>query len=243
MKSNYFFAQEHIANESWDNAIGDVNWNDMTGADAYGFAADGAQDENAIAAAQGLVSKAYDQSRPLIINLDNTTGAAVSNVSFLQPVVALGSNAAGNYAVNAGIVPTCGNVGQTYDIVLRTLQSVQYYINTVYQECATTSQLTKSFSVTYNKLDGSSVTQPYYPKLDPNQNITTVITVKVSFLLNYYTKITLASLVANDDVTFSMYYSVENDPTRGMVFGNSVKQFGDPMFRKPLTIQGGAIGA
>lgn len=227
MNNKKYFLAEDVEANRFENA-GGRDWEAATADDNLLYGATGEADIYA-AIGTGAI-QTVDASKPFIFTLTNT-GSITGNVSFLQAIYALGQ---GNNGVTLGVTCTCGNVGVDYATFLRGLQSTSYYINTMYLQCDTQSQLLVAISIVYKNLKGDSVTQNVYPTIDPNQQQNGIVTVACSFILNYYTLITFASLTSANALTIRLYTSKENDSTRNLLGTTGVKDFSAPVIRRAM---------
>jgi hypothetical protein len=147
-------------------------------------------------------------SNPYIISLTNTTGAAISDVSFLNAGNSIGAT---NSGVTLGVTVSYGISGVTYSNFLYSLLTQPTKIGFTYIESATTSQLTESIRIDTFDVRGKGAYDTYTPALNPFQQQTTVLIMPNQYILNQFTKLTVSSIGAGVTVTFKLYpISVQN---------------------------------
>ena len=171
-------------------------------------------DLNADAAAETAVPQ---KSRPYIVTLQNSTGVAVSNVTFINPIGGLRENVF-NSGVNAGIVVSYGYANTTYEDFLRDILTAPARIYQTYIFCGTSEvQLLESIEHTTKNSTGSSQSMTLNPIIDPYQNRGTAAIIEDDFILDRFTTLTLASLAATTTVKFMFYPFKVTSATKGLV--------------------------
>jgi hypothetical protein len=174
-----------------------------------------------------------DTSRPYQFTLTNTTGSSLSNVSFLKAYTSIGAT---NDGVTAGVTCTFDNGGISYAQFLQQLTNMTVKIGLVYMECSTTSQLTTPFSIGYTNMLGDSSTKSIPPTIDPRQNQTTVITVKVGFILNQFVQLIFSSLVTTNALKLRLYPTLEYNESSELSGKGAMKNFGNPNIERPTVM-------
>lgn len=153
-------------------------------------------------------------SSPLIFTLDNTTAGTLTDVSFLEAFKAIAPSAS-NSGVTAGVTVTYDISGISYVQALQAIAGgTSFRIRKLYIECQTSSQLTKAITVTTSNLTGKTQSKTLYPVIQPSNQQTTVATCVCDFVLDKFTKLTIASLQSTNDLTLRLYPQVEMEASR-----------------------------
>lgn len=213
-KQNYFIEKF--------NAV-DEQHNSFNNQDLYGNAGDNwAEFSNQDLYAEG--GDVEPDAEPYTISLYNSTNTAISDVAFLDAIQSIGTT---NDGVTAGITPTYDIPGTTYATFLKFLQTQAVWIGKVYIESATAAQLTKAISIETTNVRGKSASEVYSPKKNPYENITTAMVLDKRFILNGWTKLTIASIAAGATVTYSFYAMKETSST-ALLTGKPANKFANP---------------
>lgn len=183
--------------------------------------------------AGGQMTAGKPASQPYIVSLYNSTGAAISDVEFLNAANSIG---AANGGVTAGVVPTYDIPGKTYAEFLFSLLTQPTKIGLTYIDSVTAGQIQKSISIETANVRGKSMSDLFVPRMDPNQNQDTVVTMANQFILNGFTKLTIASIATNTTVTFSFYPTIEASSTFQLT-GRAANKFGNPNIIRPLRLK------
>lgn len=166
-------------------------------------------------------------SDPYIIILTNTSGAAINNVVFLNAVTSIWDNS--TYGVTAGVTPTVGYSGNTYQAFLAMLMQMDLTAGSFYIEATTNAQATATISFETNNQKGTVVTETLIPKIHYMQNMTGLAYVEKEVLITKFTKATLSSIAASAVYKLNIYPS-----KRTTVYGNQV------VYKRPNFITTGA---
>ena len=181
---NYFEQAENFANENFSNYDG---WSNFT--DDYNYA-DGGSEATALS------------SLPYVININNSTTAAVSNVTFLN------ANLAGNATApafgNAAAISITMDGTVTYAEFLQDVKSSPFKVGQMYLQSDNAAQPFKALTITNREANGRTVTLPINPRLDPMQNQAGVSIVRTSFTVNSFTAIS-TTILGSATLIVSLY--------------------------------------
>jgi len=164
---------------------------------------DGEDDD--LMASGGGKKKNINYSQPYIIKLDNTTGAAISNVEFLNAIESIGQT---NDGVTLGITATYEYPNLTYASLLRKLQNEPFECALIRVSSDEATAIETVFEVETKNIRGKKMTDTIVPQINTFQQITTSLDVDAYFTVNDYTKITLASIPAGKYIQYTMYPSM-----------------------------------
>lgn len=160
-------------------------------------------------------------STPFIVILTNTSGAAISNVDFLNAISSFG---AVNDGVTTGVTPTVGYANRTYKEFLGLLISTDLVIGSFYIYATTNDQATQTMLFRTDNQRGGALETTVTPDIHHFQNQTGLAYVEQEIQITKYTKATLASIAANAVVKIKLFPS-----KRSSAFGTEV-QYSKPTF-------------
>jgi len=231
MKNKDIFAKKwDNVNEEYHSTLGDDFYATQGAGDLDSMYAGGGDEFNANSN-QGFTPAT---SRPYVFTLDNTTAGTLTDVVWMNAYQAIASGSSNN-GITAGVTVSYDIPNITYVQFLQALAGgFSARIGEMYLECATTAQLTKIFQIQYTDMNGDQRSINLSPRLDPNQNQTVNLTLACDFVLDAFTKITIASLQATNDLTVSMYPKARASNSRGLVGENDVKAFSNPQINRPV---------
>jgi len=141
-------------------------------------------------------------SDPVILSLNNTTAAAITNVTMFNATAGIGSF---NNGVNAGVVATYGYAGISYAQFLQWMIARSFHVGAWQAITTTDAQALQTFNVSTTDMFGNSIGKAIVPRIDPTWNKTGNVYQKDTFSINNTTVITLASLGAGLTVTYYFY--------------------------------------
>lgn len=167
-------------------------------------------------------------SQPYIVTLENSTGADVNNVNFLHPASAL-RNGAVNFGIPAGIVPTYGISGLSYEDFLATIQTQAVKIGTTEIQSANSTQLLETIKIEVNNAMGSGSYSTFNPRISPYQQQNSVVIMPDKFILSNFTKLTINKIAKNTVVTFRFYPMAVTSSVSGLT-GKETNQYSKPNF-------------
>lgn len=219
---NYFSDAERYAQDTYSNANGDDEWNNLSYDSGYNYA-------DAPASLDVVKS-----SLPFIINIENTTASDVASVAIL------GSNSnlfgATNFGNPAAIVITMDNGDVTYTEFLESVKSEPFKVGLMYLQSANASQPFKQITLEYREPNGRKVTLPITPALDPMQQQSGVTIVRHQYPVNAFTKLT-TTILASATLTLRLYPAEQLDISRGLIGRSVAKGYARPnlsQFQMPV---------
>lgn len=214
---NYFLEAGESANEQFLNADG---YNYADGYD-YNYA-------EGDAAAPSFAANTAPTAQPFIVQLANTTAAAITNVSMFGAFQSLGAS---NFGFNAGISVSMGVAGVTYQQLLYQTMTKPFAIGMTYVQAggwgtnsgSPATQILEALSLTFRDANGNTTTNPLIPTIDPYQQQQYVLALKFAYIIDAQTTLTINSVLAFTTVKFYFYPSEDVNLARGLV-GRSVNR-------------------
>jgi hypothetical protein len=176
-------------------------------------------------------------SQPYIITLTNT-GAAVSNFEVL-----------GSYEFinNAGFVGGSLTIGSvtissaipnvTYQQMLYQFMVSPYSTGLTYIQSATANQVLETISVNTKDANGNIAQKVFVPTIDPYQFQSTIIAMKYGYRIDGYTKLIIASILANATVKLYFYPADNINLARGLAGRPVSREYGSPGIVKAQSIK------
>jgi len=144
------------------------------------------------------------QSDPFVITLTNTDTVPVIDVTILNAGEQFG-NKAGNYGMLPAIFVDYGISGVSYDMFLADLLTTNTLIGKTYIESATTTNLTANLKVEVYDVLGTVTSKSYSPVISPSQYQNGVMIWNHEFMMNKFTKFTIARVEGNSSVKYRFY--------------------------------------
>lgn len=247
----YFDNMEASVNQKWNNADGDWQADGDFGGEVGGdFDATGGdwQVDAGFQYANGNQMPAV-KSEPYIINVANTTGSNITNVDILDYITQSGSTDTVGYGNTSGIVITVGISGVTYKRVLNVQNSIPYVVGLTYLQGTTNtsgqagspaSQILVPISLIEELAQGSSSTRTMTFPVNPFQNQTLVNFSQMSYKVDTYTKLRIATVYAYTTAVISIYPQSNVSQTRGLAGSNPVRGYAAPgvVGAQPLRLVG-----
>jgi len=223
MKMSKYFAQaREAANE---------NFNSM----------DGAEFLNASGSSAGLGGST---SQPYILNIANSTTAAVSDVVIGGAYTNIGATNNGNVAA---ITITMGISNLTYGEFLYQSMNKPFVTGLTYLSSANASQVLETLTIKQKDINGNQSSKVIVPTLDPYQLQGDKVAISFNWKFDGFTSVTISSILGS--ATLKMYlYPAENVSTgRALTGGGVVKGFASPDIVKKdkveVVSQAPALGA
>lgn len=255
---HYFDNVEANIAQKWNNADGDWQADgddfdevgDDLGADA-GFQYSQGGDWEADAGFQYASGQMPAiKSEPYIINIANTTAANITNVDILDYVNQIASTDTLAYGNTSGIVITTGISGVTYKQVLNAQLIMPYIVgltylqgttNTTGQAGSPTSQILVPCSLIESLPNGSSSTRTMTFPVNPFQNQTSVNFSQMSFKVDTFLKLRIATVYAYTTAVIYLYPQQNATVGRSLAGANPVRGYAAPgvVGAQPLKLVGG----
>ena len=226
---NYLSEAQNRAHESFANADGffDDDLSFTAGEDFF----------NAEGGAQSMGAPSAPTSQPYIITITNT-GAAVNNFEVLGSY---------EYLNNAGFVGGSLTIGSitiasaipnvTYQQMLYQFMISPYSTGLTYIQSATANQVLETISVNTKDANGNIAQKVFVPTVDPYQFQSTIIAMKYGYRIDGYTKLIIASVLANATVKLYFYPADNINLARGLAGRPVSREFGSPGIVKAQSIK------
>lgn len=183
--------------------------------------------------ADGTEAQKAQTSQPYIINVTNTTGAAINNV------LVLGANnnvTAVNFGNPVGITITMGLANVTYTEFLFQTMNKPFLTGLTYLQSANASQVLETLALRHKDSNGNLCDKTIVPIIDPYQQQNNVIAIKNLYTVDGLTLFTLSSVLANTTMKIYIYPAEKLDLRRALA-GNSVEAgYSDPKIVKGQTV-------
>ena len=227
---NYLNDAQNRAHESFANADGffDDDLSFTAGEEFFGADA---------ASAPSMGAPSAPTSQPYIITLTNT-GAAVNNFEVLGSY---------EYINNAGFTGgnlTIGSVtissaipSVTYQQMLYQFMISPYSTGLTYIQSATANQVLETISVNTKDANGNIAQKVFVPTIDPYQFQTTIIAMKFGYRIDGYTKLIIASILANATVKLYFYPADNINLARGLAGRPVSREFASPGIVKAQSVK------
>ena len=176
-------------------------------------------------------------SQPYIITITNT-GAAVNNFEVLGSYEFInnvgftaGSLTIGSITISSAIP----NV--TYQQMLYQFMVSPYSTGLTYIQSATSNQVLETISVNTKDANGNIAQKVFVPTIDPYQFQSTIIAMKYGYRIDGYTKLIIASVLANATVKLYFYPADNINLARGLAGRPVSREFGSPGIVKAQSIK------
>jgi hypothetical protein len=227
---NYLSEAQNRAHESFANADGffDDDLSFTAGEDFFN-----AQGGNA----PSMGAPSAPTSQPYIITITNT-GAAVNNFEVLGSYEFInnvgftaGSLTIGSITISSAIP----NV--TYQQMLYQFMVSPYSTGLTYIQSATSNQVLETISVNTKDANGNIAQKVFVPTIDPYQFQSTIIAMKYGYRIDGYTKLIIASVLANATVKLYFYPADNINLARGLAGRPVSREFGSPGIVKAQSIK------
>lgn len=185
---------------------------------------------NATGAQAAAPSGNVKKSLPYAIVVSSASAAAVANFDVLGASTYLnnsGFDASGNLVIGSiTISSSIPNV--TYRDFLYQCMNQPFTVGSTYFSCSTAGQVTEIVNVTTKDSNGTLVTVPITPFIDPYQQQSTVVVVDTEYRIDGFTKLTFSQILANAVLTIRFYPSDNVNSARLLAGQGVTKQYGDP---------------
>jgi hypothetical protein len=166
-------------------------------------------------------------SQPYIVNVKNTTGADIANVTLLGAYSAIGTAAPG-YGNATGISISMGIANVTYNEFLWQSQNKPFTVGLTYLSSATAAQVLETMTITQKDVNGNVASKVLTPTIDPYQNQTDKVAFKFEYRIDGYTYVTLSSVLAGATLKIYMYPSETVSVSRALAGRQAVQGYGNP---------------
>lgn len=171
------------------------------------------------------------KSSPYAVTVANASGAAVSNFDVLgsyEYINNAGFTAGGDLVIGS-VTISSAIPGVTYRELLYQAQNNPFTVGQTYLSCANApAQVQETFTIITKDANGTAVTIPIIPFIDPYQQQTSVTTVEQEYRIDGFTKLQFSSIAANATLTIRWYPSDNINPARALAGQPAGKAYGNP---------------
>lgn len=206
MKNNKRYFEEALSNvnERFFNAGGDFEFSESFG---ESLNADG-----------GAGAPAQPTSQPYIINIQNTSTTDVNNVVVLGAY----SNLIGatNFGNPTAIQIAYGLTNVSYTEFLWQTTNKPFKVGLTYLQSSNNSQVLSTFTLTHKDANGNLADKPIVPIIDPYQQQSGNLAVRLAYTVDGFTKFTFSTILASTTLKLYMY------PSEKVDLRNAVAGFG-----------------
>lgn len=164
-------------------------------------------------------------STPFIVSLTNTTTSAISNVAFLNAANSVQDTT--TFGLPTGITATYGVAGVSYLTFLYSLLTQSAKIGITYMQSDSQVQLLQTLKLETYNVRGSGAYDTMTPIINPFQQQAGVLVLGNQFILNGFTKLTIASIAASTSVSFK-FYPVAEESSIGGLTGKGANKLSNP---------------
>jgi hypothetical protein len=212
----YFNEVREFANENFHSFDGSFEFSD----EDYGFSdydnADGI----------GGTSDA-PTSQPYIVNVFNTTGAGINNVTILGAYTFIGT-ASPSYGNTSGISISMGIANITYTEFLYQSMNKPFTVGLTYLQSATSSQVLETITITQKDVNGNVASKVLTPTIDPYQFQTDKVAFKFDYRIDGFTNLVISSILTNTTLKIYFYPSETVSVSRALAGRRAVQDYGNP---------------
>lgn len=214
--SKYLADARATANQKFANADGRLDDATLAGANAFsgmsGYAsADGGN---------GGVRNSAPTSQPFVVNVTSTSGTAVADFAILGSNTYLyggvGTWDANGNLVIGSITISSGTPGVTYRQMLAQFQTQPFTVGMTYYKSATANQVDQVLQIVTKDANGNESKMPIDPSIDPYQYQAGIIVLNNQFVVDGWTSVVVASVLANASIQFKLYPADKINLTRGL---------------------------
>jgi hypothetical protein len=176
-------------------------------------------------------------SQPYIITITNT-GAAVSNFEVLGSYEYLNNAGFSSGSLTIGSITIASAIPNvTYQQMLYQFMISPYSTGLTYIQSATANQVLETISVNTKDANGNIAQKVFVPTVDPYQFQSTIIAMKYGYRIDGYTKLIIASILANATVKLYFYPADNINLARGLAGRPVSREFGSPGIVKAQSVK------
>lgn len=166
-------------------------------------------------------------SQPYIVNVANTTGSAISNVTLLGAYSFIGTTAP-SYGNTSGISITMGIANITYTEFLYQSMNKPFTVGLTYMTSATSAQVLETITITQKDVNGNVASKVLTPTIDPYQFQSDKIAFKFEYRIDGFTNLVVSSILANATLKLYFYPSETVAISRALAGRRAVQDYGNP---------------
>jgi hypothetical protein len=225
--NKYFEEVNEFANQNFHSFDGDFEFAD----EDFGFdyISDGYS-------ADGGATPAAPTSQPYIVNVQNTTASAISNVTILGAYTFIGTSSPA-YGNTAGISISMGISNVTYTEFLYQSMNKPFSVGLTYTSADVAAQVLETITVTQKDINGNISSKVLTPTIDPYQFQTDKIAFKFEYRIDGFTNLTIARVLANTTMKVYFYPSETVSVSRALAGRAAVQDYGRPSVVRTPKIQ------
>lgn len=213
----YFTELRESANEDFHSFDGNFEFTDD---DSYGF--------NDYDAADGLGgSMNAPTSQPYIVNVQNTTASAISNVTILGAYSFIGTNAP-SYGNTSGISISMGIANITYTEFLYQSMNKPFTVGLTYLQSGNASQVLETITITQKDVNGNVASKVLTPTVDPYQYQTDKVAFKFEYRIDGFTNLVISNILGSATLKLYFYPSETVAISRALAGRRAVQDYGNP---------------
>ena len=166
-------------------------------------------------------------SQPYILNVQNTTGSNISNVTILGAYTFIGT-AAPAYGNTTGISITMGIANIAYTEFLYQSMNKPFTVGLTYLQSGNSSQVLETMTITQKDVNGNVASKVLTPTVDPYQNQTDKVAFKFEYRIDGFTQIVISQIFANATLKIYFYPSETVAVSRALAGRRAVQDYGNP---------------
>lgn len=203
------------------------------------YAADGAT-------APAAPSAPVKRSQPYAITISSASGAAVENFDVLgayQYINNSGFTAGGSLVIGSVTISSAIPNVSYLELLYQSMNN-PFTVGLTYLSCSSpVAQVQEVFSIQTKDANGTVVTIPIVPNVDPYQFQNGINAVNQEYRIDGYTKLTFANILPNAILTIRWFPSDNLNPARALGGQAVGRQFGNPgVIRENIQVVPGQAG-
>lgn len=171
------------------------------------------------------------KSMPYAVVVTSESVDDVANFDVLgsyQYINNAGFTASGDLVIGS-ITITSAIPGVNYRQLLYQAQNNPFTVGQTYLSCSNVAaQVNETFTITTQDANGTLVSIPIVPAIDPYQQIATINVVEQEYRIDGFTKLTFRNILAGATLTIRWYPSDNLNPARALSGQAASRQYGNP---------------
>lgn len=186
---------------------------------------------NLYANGAGAPASGVKKSMPYAVTVTSVSGSAVADFDVLgsyEYINNAGFTAGGDLVIGS-ITISSAIPGVTYRDLLYQAQNNPFTVGQTYLSCSNAAaQVQNPFTIVTKDANGTTVTIPIVPAVDPYQQISTILVVEQEYRIDGFTKLRFSQIEANAVLTIRWYPSDNINPARALSGQAAGRAFGNP---------------
>ncbi len=178
----------------------------------------------------GAPSTGVKKSMPYAVTITSASGSNVADFDVLgayEYINNAGFTAGGSLVVGS-ITIASAIPGVSYRELLYQSMNNPFTCGLTYLQSATAGQVVEPFTVITKDANGTAVTIPIIPAIDPYQQQSTVNAVEQEYRLDGFTKLRFSNILANATLTIRWYPSDNLNPARALGGQQTARTYANP---------------